>query len=137
MRFATESGVAGVALWRLGSEDERTWSFYDRNMTKDSIRNFDFASFANIQTPDNVSYFGHGEVLDILATPHKGNIRPDIDSVDILIAEENYDSLPVNFTAKKLGRNASHTIRNRKKLAISFRDGPHPTGPPTMLNIPS
>jgi cellulose synthase/poly-beta-1,6-N-acetylglucosamine synthase-like glycosyltransferase/spore germination protein YaaH/peptidoglycan/xylan/chitin deacetylase (PgdA/CDA1 family) len=135
MRFATESEIAGVALWRLGSEDERTWKFYDKNMSKDSISNFDFASFANIQAPDNVSYFGHGEVLDILATPHEGNIHPDIDSVDILIAEENYDSLPVNFTAKKFGWNGSDTTRNKKKLVLTFDDGPDPTWTPKVLNI--
>ncbi|MFL5742192.1 MAG: glycosyltransferase [Flavisolibacter sp.] len=135
MRFATESGVAGVALWRLGSEDARTWSFYDRNMTKDSIRNFDFTSFANTATPDPVSYFGHGEVLDIVSTPQRGNIRPDIDSLDILIAEENYDSLPVNFIAKKFGWNGNETVRNRKKLVLSFDDGPDPTWTPKILNI--
>jgi cellulose synthase/poly-beta-1,6-N-acetylglucosamine synthase-like glycosyltransferase/spore germination protein YaaH/peptidoglycan/xylan/chitin deacetylase (PgdA/CDA1 family) len=135
LRFATESEVAGVALWRLGSEDERIWKFYNRDMRKDSIRSFDFNAFADIQSSDNVSYSGHGEILDILATPHKGNIRPEIDPDELLIAEENYDSLPVSFMAKKFGWNGRDTIRNKKKLVLTFDDGPDPEWTPRILDI--
>jgi len=93
MRFANESQIAGVALWRLGSEDDRIWQFYNRNMSVDSIRKFDFKAFGSIQTGDNVFYTGHGEVLDVVATGKKGgSFIPEIDSAEILIAEENYRS---------------------------------------------
>jgi cellulose synthase/poly-beta-1,6-N-acetylglucosamine synthase-like glycosyltransferase/spore germination protein YaaH/peptidoglycan/xylan/chitin deacetylase (PgdA/CDA1 family) len=135
LRFATESGIAGVALWRLGSEDDRLWKFYARNMSKDSISSFDFSDFGRISSPDPVAYSGAGEVLDILATPRRGSIRPEIDSVSLLIAEENYDSLPVSFIAKKFGWNGSDTVRNRKKLVLTFDDGPDPTWTPEILDI--
>lgn len=135
MRFANESRVAGVALWRLGSEDERIWSFYNKNMSKDSIKSFNFTAFANITSSDNVAYSGAGEILDILASPKKGKIHPQIDSTEYLIAEENYDSLPVPFIAKKYGWNGNDTIRNKKKLVLTFDDGPNPVWTPKILDI--
>jgi peptidoglycan-N-acetylglucosamine deacetylase len=136
MRFANESQLAGVALWRLGSEDDRIWQFYNRNMSVDSIKNFDFKTFGDIQTPDNVFYSGHGEVLDVVATAKKGgSFLPEIDSTEMLIAEENYDSLPVPFMAKKFGWNGKDTIRNRNKLVLTFDDGPDPKWTPKILDI--
>ncbi len=135
LRFATEDQLSGVALWRLGAEDARIWQFYNKDMSRDSIRSFDFKKFSSIQTADNVDYKGEGEILDILATPEKGNIKPEIDSAAMLIAEENYDSLPFNFVAKKYGWNGSDTIRNKKKLVLTFDDGPDPTWTPKILDI--
>ena len=136
LRFATESGVGGVALWRLGAEDERIWSFYNRNMSKDSARNFDFSRFADMHTSENVVYTGAGEVLDIVATPQAGKkFLPEIDSTDILIAEENYDSLPAPFIAKKFGWNGNDRQKNKNKLVLSFDDGPDPSWTPKILNI--
>jgi cellulose synthase/poly-beta-1,6-N-acetylglucosamine synthase-like glycosyltransferase/spore germination protein YaaH/peptidoglycan/xylan/chitin deacetylase (PgdA/CDA1 family) len=135
MRFATESSLAGVALWRLGSEDDRIWNFYNKNLSEDSARHFDFSSFAHIQSPDNVTYSGFGEVLDVLAMPRKGNLNTEIDSADLLISEENYDSLPSSFMAKKYGWNGSDTIRNKKKLVLTFDDGPDPEWTPKVLDI--
>ena len=136
MRFATESQLGGVALWRLGSEDDRTWQFYNKNMSVDSIRNFDFKTFGTIQSPDNVFYSGRGEVLDVVATGSKGgSFIPEIDSTEILIAEENYDSLPIPFMAKKFGWNGKDTIRNRNKLVLTFDDGPDPRWTPQILDI--
>lgn len=135
MRFAQDSRLAGVALWRLGSEDDRIWSFYNRNFVKDSISQFDFNAFANIRSSETVFYSGFGEVLDVLATPRKGTIVPEIDSASVLIAEENYDHLPSSFMAKKFGWNGSDTIRNRRQLVLSFDDGPDPTWTPKVLKI--
>jgi peptidoglycan-N-acetylglucosamine deacetylase len=136
MRFADESELAGVALWRLGSEDERIWQFYNRNMSVDSIKKFDFKNFGAIQTADNVNYIGSGEVLDVIATPKKGgSFIPEIDSTEMLIAEEDYDSLPIPFIAKKFGWNGKDVIRNRNKLVLTFDDGPDPKWTPRILNI--
>lgn len=135
MRFATESNLAGVALWRLGSEDDRIWNFYNKNLSVDSARNFDFSTFSHIQSPDNVTYSGFGEVLDVLAMPKKGSLNTELDSTEILISEENYDSLPSSFMAKKFGWNGNDTIRNKKKLVLTFDDGPDPKWTPKVLDI--
>ena len=135
MRFATETELAGVALWRLGSEDDRIWQFYNKNLSADSIQHFDYNVFSQIQSTDNVTYSGFGEVLDVLAMPKKGNIQTSIDSTDLLISEENYDNLPSSFMAKKFGWNGSDTTRNKKKLVLTFDDGPDPTWTPKILDV--
>lgn len=38
LRFADEYGTAGTAMWRLGSEDDRIWSFYQRNLDNNDLK---------------------------------------------------------------------------------------------------
>jgi cellulose synthase/poly-beta-1,6-N-acetylglucosamine synthase-like glycosyltransferase/spore germination protein YaaH/peptidoglycan/xylan/chitin deacetylase (PgdA/CDA1 family) len=132
LRFAVEYGLSGVALWRLGSEDSRMWDFYDRDMNKDSIRRFDFSNFNNIKSlvgNETVSYSGQGEVLDILGGPTSGKLRLEIDSSELLISEEKYDTLPSKWIAKKYG------TTDKKKLVLTFDDGPDPVYTPQILDI--
>jgi poly-beta-1,6 N-acetyl-D-glucosamine synthase len=129
LRFATEYGLAGTALWRLGSEDGRIWKFYNRDMQKQALNNFDFKAFTTVKANNDVDYIGEGEVLDILSTPVDGRIKPEIDSTDMLISEEHYDSLPSNFVVKKYGK------ADPKKLVLTFDDGPDPTWTPKVLDI--
>jgi hypothetical protein len=35
-----------------------------------------------------------GEILDIIATPTNGRITPEVNTGEMLISEESYDSLP-------------------------------------------
>jgi len=42
MRFASEYGVGGVALWRLGSADSRLWSFYNKDLSDDAVDTFHY-----------------------------------------------------------------------------------------------
>jgi peptidoglycan-N-acetylglucosamine deacetylase len=129
LRFATEYGLAGTALWRLGSEDSRTWKFYNQDMTKTALAKFDFNKITTVQSSNDVDYIGEGEVLDILSTPVDGRIRPEIDSTEMLISEEHYDSLPSMFVVRKYGQ------ADPKKLVLTFDDGPDPTWTPQVLNI--
>jgi peptidoglycan-N-acetylglucosamine deacetylase len=120
LRFVTEYGLAGCALWRLGSEDSRVWDFYNRPMTKKALEHFDFAEFNNVQSNNDIDYVGEGEVLDVLATPTNGHITPQIDSAEMLISGEKYDKLPSNYVVKKWGKTS------QKKLVLTFDDGPDP-----------
>ncbi len=133
LRFAVEYGLSGVSLWRLGSEDSRIWDFYDHDMGKDSLqKHFDFSTFDNVKTlitNETVSYSGQGEVLDILGGPSSGKITPEIDSSELLISEERYDSLPSKWIARKYG------TRDKKKLVLTFDDGPDPKYTPQILDI--
>jgi len=38
IRMADDWDVGGVALWRLGGEDPRMWSFFQKNLAIDSLR---------------------------------------------------------------------------------------------------
>ncbi|MEP7278287.1 MAG: polysaccharide deacetylase family protein [Bacteroidota bacterium] len=136
LRFAAEYGLSGVSLWRLGAEDSRMWDFYDRDMSKDSIKHFDFASFAyitSLMNEEGVDYEGNGgEILDIIGGPTHGRIVPEIDTAELLISEESYDTLPSKWVAKTYG---GDTARNKKKLVLTFDDGPDPTYTPQILDI--
>jgi cellulose synthase/poly-beta-1,6-N-acetylglucosamine synthase-like glycosyltransferase/spore germination protein YaaH/peptidoglycan/xylan/chitin deacetylase (PgdA/CDA1 family) len=135
LRFATEYGLSGTALWRLGSEDSRMWDFYDRDMSKDAIKHFDFASFAHISSvanDENVDYEGKGgEILDIIGGPTSGRIVPEIDTSEMLISEETYDTLPSKWVARTYGGDSV----NKKKLVLTFDDGPDPKYTPQILDI--
>ncbi len=129
MRFATECKLGGVALWRLGSEDSRLWDFYNRNMTKAALQSFDFKQFKKVESSDDVDYSGEGEVLDVIATPTNGKITPEVDSAEMLISEEHYDSLPSMFVVQKYGQ------ADARQLVLTFDDGPDPVYTPQILDI--
>jgi len=129
MRFATQSGLSGVSLWRLGAEDSRIWDFYDKSMLKEDLLSFNFKDFTSVESSDDVDYKGEGEVLDILSTPKNGVITPEIDTAEMLISEERYDTLPSTFIVQKYGQ------ADEKKLVLTFDDGPDPNYTPQILDI--
>ena len=129
LRFATEFELAGTAVWRLGSEDSRLWKFYNKNLTVDSIRNFDFTAFETVKSNNDVDYMGDGEILDVLYTPHTGKIEIELDSTDMLISEEKYVDIPHTYEVMKYG------YMPQKTLVLTFDDGPDPTYTPQILNI--
>ena len=132
LRFATEYGLPGTAIWRLGDEDPRVWYFYDQDMRKSAMAHFDFSAFSKVDARANadfVDYEGTGEVLDIIATPTNGRITPEVNTGEMLISEETYDSLPSRFVARKYGTNDS------LKLVLTFDDGPDPDYTPKILDI--
>ncbi|WP_121354493.1 polysaccharide deacetylase family protein [Flavisolibacter nicotianae] len=135
MRFATESNLAGTAIWRLGSEDSRIWDFYNRDMSKQALRQFDFTAFNSVESTEDVDYNGQGEVLDVVSTPTKGFIRTEQDSTEMLISEESYESLPSQFVVNAYGWNKQDTARNRKKIVLTFDDGPDASWTPNVLDI--
>ncbi len=119
IRASYDFGTAGVALWRLGSEDERIWRFYNQNLDANFLNNNKnrLDSVDQIPTLTNVDYVGEGEILNILSTPSKGVIEFEYDSTDKLISEEKYKSLPSGYVIKKSGN-------KEKKIVLSFDDGP-------------
>lgn len=131
VRFATEYPLAGTALWRLGSEDSRLWDFYNQPMTRKALAKFNFTEFNKVEATDDVDFMGDGEVLDVLSTPREGHITPEIDSTLMLISEEIYDSLPSMFVVKQMGR----VDASKKKLVLTFDDGPDPVYTRQILDI--
>lgn len=129
LRFATEFGLAGTALWRLGSEDSRLWDFYDKDMSKRALAHFDFKEFNKVESSNDVDYIGEGEILDVVSKPQTGHITPEIDTAEMLISEEHYDTLPSMFVVKKWGKPIG------KKMVLTFDDGPDPEYTKEILDI--
>jgi cellulose synthase/poly-beta-1,6-N-acetylglucosamine synthase-like glycosyltransferase/spore germination protein YaaH/peptidoglycan/xylan/chitin deacetylase (PgdA/CDA1 family) len=132
LRFSTEYGIAGTSIWRLGDEDPRVWEFYDQDMRKSAMAHFDFSAFSKVDAKagaDFVDYEGTGEVLDIIATPTNGRITPEVNTGEMLISEETYDSLPSKFVARKYG------TADSMRLVLTFDDGPDPNYTPKILDI--
>ncbi|MEP6930223.1 MAG: glycosyl hydrolase family 18 protein, partial [Flavobacterium sp.] len=81
IRFSDEYGLAGTALWRLGSEDQRLWSYYHRSLTNESIHKkpFDFKVMERVSTRiESPAYIGDGEILNVIADPAPGKINMEI-----------------------------------------------------------
>lgn len=131
IRFADEYGTAGTALWRLGSEDERLWYFYNRNLKDISLaaKPFDYKTLENVNfdfsTPD---YIGDGEILNVVTNPEPGKITLDIDRTENTISEQKYLQLPTKYVIKKYGN-----VKNQ--VILTFDDGPDPDYTPQILDI--
>jgi len=101
-------------------------------MSKDSLRNFDFHLFSTVKTmvtDETPAYSGEGEVLDVIGGPSSGKITPELDASEFLISEEVYNTLPSKWVARKYG------TKDKKKLVLTFDDGPDPLYTPQILDI--
>ncbi len=137
LRFSDEYAMAGTALWRLGSEDARMWSFYARDLSTASLikQPFDFNSLSTIPIiPDNVAYDGEGEVLNIIASPQAGKIKITPDSNELLIAEQDYEHLPSGYIIQRFAEDTSVPGPGHK-LILTFDDGPDAEWTPQILDI--
>lgn len=131
LRFADEYGTAGTALWRLGSEDERLWDFYNRSLTNASLslQPFDFSKLTRVNTPlGKPDYIGDGEVLNVVASPQPGKIDIEVDSTEGMISEQRYIQLPTRYVIRKHGN-----VHN--EVVLTFDDGPDPEYTPRILDI--
>ena len=131
MRTAAPYGLAGVAIWRIGSEDSRLWSFFKDNLSDDSlkVKPVDLSKLKNVPPSSVVDYMEQGEVLDILQTPQEGNIFTDYDVKQDLIADETYLKLPFPYVIRKYGQARDSTV------ILTFDDGPDPKFTPEILDI--
>lgn len=137
LRYSDEYATAGTALWRLGSEDARIWSFYKRDLSTASLNaspfNFDILKTIPI-IPDNVGYDGQGEVLNIVSSPQAGKINIEMDSSELLITEQDYQQLPSGYIIEKFAEDFSEPGPGHK-LILTFDDGPDAEWTPKILDI--
>ncbi|HTF32062.1 MAG TPA: polysaccharide deacetylase family protein, partial [Flavitalea sp.] len=131
IRFADEYGTAGTALWRLGSEDERLWKFYNRDLSDESMRKqpFDFSVLQVTHTSNgSPDYIGDGEILNVMSDPEPGKMQLETDSTENIISEQYYLKLPTHYVIKKYGN-------VKKQVILTFDDGPDPVYTPAILKI--
>jgi cellulose synthase/poly-beta-1,6-N-acetylglucosamine synthase-like glycosyltransferase/peptidoglycan/xylan/chitin deacetylase (PgdA/CDA1 family) len=129
MRFGVEYPLAGFSIWRLGSEDERIWTFYKKDMSLDASRKIRRDVLQNVRIFNHVDYVGDGEVLDVLNTPHAGKVTIEVDSSAMLIAEEDYLKIPTAYQIRKYGE------ASPKELVLTFDDGPDERYTPQIMDI--
>ena len=131
IRVADDAGWRGVALWRLGSEDPRLWSFYDKDLSFNALQNgsFDIQQIKSSLIADNVDYVGEGEILDVLSEPKDGVVKIEFDNAEKVISEENYIELPTSYVVRKFGKSL------KKQIVLTFDDGPDPEYTPQILDI--
>ena len=130
LRFAAEYGLGGTALWRLGSEDDRIWTFYNKDVSREALKAFDFTKLQHVASSTDVDYMGEGEILDVASRPDTGLIKPVIDKEQMLVTGEDYVKLPSMFVVKKWGK-----PKDPKVMVLTFDDGPDPKYTPEILDI--
>lgn len=114
-------GVAGVALWRLGSEDP---GFWEALAASRSNRLPDLSAIAPAKGAD---VEGNGEVLRIAASPTSG--ARQVNWTGKLITGVTYSKLPMPFEIQRSG------AANTSSIALTFDDGPDPDVTPKILDI--
>lgn len=115
------SGVASVALWRLGTEDAGVWTAllaYRHGGTPDLTR---------IVPASDVDVEGNGEILRITATPTVGERVISFDAAQ-MIRDVQYAVLPTPYVVVRTGALP-------KQVALTFDDGPDPDYTPKILDI--
>jgi cellulose synthase/poly-beta-1,6-N-acetylglucosamine synthase-like glycosyltransferase/peptidoglycan/xylan/chitin deacetylase (PgdA/CDA1 family)/spore germination protein YaaH len=130
IRMADDWDTGGVALWRLGSEDPRMWSFFQKNLAIDSLRKtgIDMKHLTSVGLNNKIDYVGDGEILDLITTPVKGEIAIKMDTVKYVITDQKYIKLPTKYVIRKYGYKPG-------KIVLTFDDGPDPDFTPRILDI--
>lgn len=130
VRAAEDYETGGTAIWRLGSEDARTWDFYARDLSVPTLQRqpYRWQQLETIAAMPRVDFEGEGEILDMAASPRAGRLRLEYDSADQLISEETYLTLPTSYIVRKTGK-------ADKTVVLSFDDGPDEVYTPQILSI--
>lgn len=115
-------GVAGVALWRLGSEDPSLWKVFGTDAPSGSLDDL-----ASMRYGYDVDFDGTGEILQVKAVPEEG--RREIEQDDSGYARnEVYRQIPTSYLIQRTGDKPG-------KIALTFDDGPDPRWTPQVLDI--
>ncbi|TAL66419.1 MAG: glycosyltransferase, partial [Bacteroidetes bacterium] len=131
LRTSADYSTAGVALWYIGSEDERIWDFYSLQLNTDSLirHPFDYNKLKKINSIYSIAYEGNGEIMEIMSEPKPGSVKIAYDATDQMITLEEYFSLPASYLVKRYG------ISTAQQIAITFDDGPDQDFTPKILDI--
>ncbi len=121
LRAADTQGVAGVALWRLGSEDPGVWDVFKKFQTRE------LPDLANITPSGGVQVDGNGELLRIEKKPVEGKRRISYDKNNI-IRDQNFDVFPTPYVVRRMGDKPG-------AVALTFDDGPDVFATPKILDI--
>lgn len=138
MRFSDDYRNGGTAIWRLGSEDPRIWTFYQRDLSTRSLAKVPFNYNLLRSMPANYdaqpTAVGTGEILNIISSPERGSTTFEVDRNEQLISEESYNRLPSGFLYEKFAEDTTK-IGPGHKIILTFDDGPNAKYTPKILDI--
>ncbi|WP_219893455.1 polysaccharide deacetylase family protein [Aquisediminimonas profunda] len=121
LRALHMEGVAGVALWRLGTEDPDVWKALAAFQTGK------LPDLRRLRSQGAVDIEGNGEILRIEESPVDGSRTLSEDKVGLVI-DEQYHALPTPYVIRRAGY-------QKGLVALSFDDGPDPEWTPQILDI--
>ncbi|MEP7380341.1 MAG: glycosyltransferase [Gemmatimonadota bacterium] len=114
-------GVAGHAVWRLGSEDPSIWQFLGQDRAQAT------ALTVMPRGGYDVEFRGEGEILRVDAMPDTGIRVLRVDSATQRIVAESLAVLPSNWVVRRMGASAH-------RVALTFDDGPDGRWTPDILD---
>lgn len=117
---------AGLALWRLGTEDPSIWASLGRGRQSDATA---LEAIKNLRSGYDLLYKGKGEVLEVTGTDGPGKRSVSFDREHHLITGQEILAFPKSTTVTRWG------ARDDKVLALTFDDGPDSTYTPQVLDI--
>jgi len=123
---AKRQGVRGYVLWRMGAEDPSFWDIFKYP------QHFDAATASQLQTIQygyDIDYEGQGEILKVISTPKTGQRKLTYDAKLGLIVQEKFLTYPSSYGIARWGNS------DRKKIALTFDDGPDVKYTPQILEI--
>ncbi|HEV7642640.1 MAG TPA: glycosyltransferase [Pyrinomonadaceae bacterium] len=122
IRSARDKKVAGLAMWRMGSEDPSLWEIFGNGSKADSLDDI-----ATIEYGYDVDFEGEGEILQVKAQPKPG-LRDFKTDGDAKITGEIYKQIPSSYVMMRTGY-------KQGKIALTFDDGPDAEWTPKILDI--
>ena len=122
IKNAKTYNVAGIALWRMGSEDPSIWEIFGNDQDSN-----DFSDLSTIKYGYDVDFDGNGEILQVKAVPHDG-YRDIASNPDGDLTGEVYHQIPSSYIMQRTGDQPG-------KIVLTFDDGPDPIWTPKILDI--
>jgi cellulose synthase/poly-beta-1,6-N-acetylglucosamine synthase-like glycosyltransferase/spore germination protein YaaH/peptidoglycan/xylan/chitin deacetylase (PgdA/CDA1 family) len=124
LRASERLGVQGTALWRLGSSDSSLWPVWDTTHPDDVVR----AKLTDLPPGPDLILEGDGDIWHIADVPKQGRRSITYDPTTALITSEKYEAYPLSYDIDQIGG-------AKKKIALSFDDGPDRRWTPKILDI--
>jgi cellulose synthase/poly-beta-1,6-N-acetylglucosamine synthase-like glycosyltransferase/peptidoglycan/xylan/chitin deacetylase (PgdA/CDA1 family)/spore germination protein YaaH len=122
-RAARPYGVAGFALWRMGSEDPSLWTIFgsgQMDAPPDGLKRIVYGY--------DVDFEGMGEILQVQASPKEGARTFELDANSGSINKTQFMSVPSSYVIRRSGWRPG-------MVALTFDDGPDEEWTPKILDI--
>ncbi len=117
---------AGLALWRLGTEETSVWAAFGRGRTSDRAAR---EALVTLRSGYDLLYKGKGEVLSVSGESGTGARALFFDGDHNLVTDQWIHSFAKSTTVSRWG------ARGDKVIALTFDDGPDPFFTPQILDI--